>query len=305
MNAGVTDDQTQESLPEGVTVGRHTYGHDAGTFCVFMKGASIAVGAFCSIGPEVRILAGSEHITSRATTFPLNALVFDRSGDNSLDAIDRGTTRIGNDVWIGLGAIVLSGISVGDGAVIGAGALVSKSVPPYAVVAGNPAQLLRYRFDADICRRLLGLQWWEWSDEEIAALRPSFMSDVAAFLQEAELSHDARPENGLTRRLREMSPELLTPQAAAPGLRNRARIVGRRHVGSGLDASKHSRTCGLRPCCPAHDSAPRLGYLATMERETAIPRARRTLAARAGHLGVTARARILTSGSSPDLAARL
>jgi acetyltransferase-like isoleucine patch superfamily enzyme len=228
MNAGLTDDETQESLPEGVTMGRHTYGHDAGTFCVFMKGASIAVGAFCSIGPEARILAGSEHITSRATTFPLNALLFERSGDNSLDAIDRGTTRVGNDVWLGLGAIVLSGICVGDGAVIGAGAVVSKSVPPYAVVAGNPAQLLRYRFDVDTRRRLLELQWWEWSDEEIAALRAPFMSDIGSFLEEAERAHHARPESALTRRLREMPSELLTPPPTTRGLRNRARIVGRR-----------------------------------------------------------------------------
>jgi acetyltransferase-like isoleucine patch superfamily enzyme len=213
MNPGVTDNRTQESLPEGVTIGRHTYGHDAETFCVFMTGAAIAVGAFCSIGPEVRILAGSEHITSRATTFPLNALLFEGSGDNSMDAIDRGTTTIGNDVWIGLGAIVLSGISVGDGAVIGAGAVVSRSVPPYAVVAGNPARLLRYRFDDHTCRRLLAVQWWECSDEEIEALRPSFMSDVASFLEQAELSHGTRPESELTRRLREMPAQLLTPQA--------------------------------------------------------------------------------------------
>jgi acetyltransferase-like isoleucine patch superfamily enzyme len=215
MTPGLRDDQMHEGLREGVTIGRHTYGYDAKTFCVFMKGARIAVGAFCSIAAEVRILAGSEHMTSRATTFPLNTLIFDGSGDNSLDAIDRGTTTIGNDVWIGLGAIVLSGISIGDGAVIGAGAVVSKSVLPYGVVAGNPAQVLRYRFDDETCKRLLRLQWWNWSDEEIEALRVSFMSDISSFLEKAERSHDGRPESELTRRLRDMSVESLTPQAGA------------------------------------------------------------------------------------------
>lgn len=208
--------EIHEEIPAGVTVGRHAYGYDADTFCVFMRNARIDVGAFCSIGPDVRILAGSEHITSRATTFPLNALLFDPAGGNALDAIDRGTTTIGNDVWIGLGAIVLSGIIVGDGAVIGAGAVVSRSVPPYAVVAGNPARILRYRFDEETCRRLLRLQWWDWPDAEITELRAPFMADVSVFLEQAERLHDARPESDLTRSLRMMAPERVTPGAATP-----------------------------------------------------------------------------------------
>ena len=200
----------QPILPAGVTVGRHSYGYDENTFRIFMDGAGIEVGAFCSIAREARILAGSEHITTRATTFPLNALLFDPAGSNALDAIDKGTTRIGNDVWIGLGAIVLSGVAVGDGAVIGAGGVVSKAVPPYAIVAGNPAQIIRYRFDGATRRRLLALQWWEWSDEQIAALKPWFMGDVDSFLNEAERMHGPRAESDLTRRLREMGPGLLT-----------------------------------------------------------------------------------------------
>jgi acetyltransferase-like isoleucine patch superfamily enzyme/SAM-dependent methyltransferase len=204
-------DVSRASLPKGVTVGRHSYGYDDQTFQIFMEEARIDVGAFCSIAVEVRILAGSEHITTRATTFPLNALLFDPPGGNSLDAIDRGTTIVGNDVWIGLGAVVLSGVAIGDGAVIGTGAVVSKSVPPYAVVAGNPARILRYRFNDETRQRLLALRWWDWSDEEITALRQSFMADVDAFIDEAERVHRPRPESDLSRRLREMPPELLTP----------------------------------------------------------------------------------------------
>jgi acetyltransferase-like isoleucine patch superfamily enzyme/SAM-dependent methyltransferase len=209
MDINSQDEQYRAPLPKGVTVGRHSYGYDERTFRMFMDGARIQVGAFCSIAVDARILAGSEHITTRSTTFPLNALLFNPMGGNSLDAIDRGTTTIGNDVWIGLGALILSGVIVGDGAVIGAGAVVSKSVPPYAVVAGNPARIIRYRFDEETRRRLLALSWWEWSDDEITALKQAFMDEVGSFLGVAERSHQPRSESDLCRRLREMPPERL------------------------------------------------------------------------------------------------
>jgi acetyltransferase-like isoleucine patch superfamily enzyme len=198
-------------LPAGVTVGRHTYGHDAETFRIFIHGARIEVGSFCSVGPEVRILAGSEHVTSRASTFPLNALLFEATGDNSQDAIDKGTTIVGHDVWIGLGATILSGVIVGDGAVIGAGTVVSKAVPPYAVVVGNPAEIVRYRFDADIRRRLLAVSWWDWSDRQIRAFEPCFMSDVEAFLDKAERLPGAPPRRRLTHGLDGLTAHDVTP----------------------------------------------------------------------------------------------
>lgn len=202
---------TDVALPSGAIVGRHTYGHDWNTFQIFIPAARVEVGAFCSIAPEVRILAGSEHITTRATTFPLKAALFDQAEGNSGDVIDKGTTVIGNDVWLGLGATVLSGVLVGDGAVIGAGAVVSKSVPPYAIAAGNPAQIIRYRFEPQIRERLLALAWWDWDDEDIRALKAWFVADIESFLDEAEHAHRGVAENHLTRRLRETPPELMTP----------------------------------------------------------------------------------------------
>jgi acetyltransferase-like isoleucine patch superfamily enzyme len=194
-----------------VSVGRHTYGYDEHTFQVFTAGARIRVGAYCSIAPEVRLLAGSEHVMTRATTFPLNALLFDPAGGNAPDAIDKGITEIGHDVWIGLGATVLSGVSVGHGAVIGARAVVSRWVPSYAVVVGNPAQIVRYRFEPELRRRLLALGWWDWDDADVIALSSSFVADVGSFLQEAERIHGPRAEDELTRRLREAPPGALTP----------------------------------------------------------------------------------------------
>lgn len=177
------------ALPSGVTVGRHTYGHNLGTFPIITEGAHIVIGAFCSISPDVRILGGGEHVISRASTFPMNARLFDPTKKNARDAMEKGPTVIGNDVWLGLGAIILSGVTVGHGAVVGAGAVVTKSVPPYAVAIGNPARVVHYRFESKVRKRLLALQWWDWNDADIFNLEPWFMADVESFLAEMERPH--------------------------------------------------------------------------------------------------------------------
>ncbi len=159
------------------------------TFPMYTEEARTVVGAFCSISPEARILGGGEHVISRASTFPLNARLFDPAKRTGPDATDTGPTVIGSDVYIGVGAIVLSGVTIGDGAVVGAGAVVAKSVPAYAVVVGNPARTVRYRFDQATRDRLLALRWWEWSDEEIESAFPWFMADIDTFLDEMERVH--------------------------------------------------------------------------------------------------------------------
>ena len=173
-------------LPAGVRVGRHSYGWEDDTFFVYTEGASIEVGAFCSIGPQVKVHGGGEHVLDRPSTFPMNAMLFDPQRRNRMDDVDTGPTVIGNDVWIGMGATVLAGVRIGDGAVVGARAVVTKDVEPYAIVAGNPARLLRHRFDADVRDRMLAVRWWDWSDSEIRARRSLFMGDVESFLREAE-----------------------------------------------------------------------------------------------------------------------
>src|SRR5436190_6869502 len=189
MPGNTARQNARPAVAREVEIGRHTYGYSGDTFAIHTEGARVIVGAFCSIHFDARILGGGEHVLSRASTFPLNALLFDRAKRTAPDAVDTGPTVIGNDVLIGLGAIVLGGVTVGDGAVVGAGAVVNKSVPPYAVVAGNPAQIVRYRFESEIRDRLLALRWWEWSDDQIRAMKRWFMGDVESFLDEAERVH--------------------------------------------------------------------------------------------------------------------
>ena len=84
---------------------------------------------------------------------------------------------IGNDVWIGQSTIILSGVTIGDGAIIGANSLVTKDVKPYAVVGGNPAKLIKYRFDEDTIDKLLKIKWWDWSIDKIIHNRHLLNSD--------------------------------------------------------------------------------------------------------------------------------
>jgi carbonic anhydrase/acetyltransferase-like protein (isoleucine patch superfamily) len=101
----------------------------------------------------------------------------------------KGDVIIGSDVWIGTEAVILSGVKVGDGAVIGARAVVAKDVPPYAVVAGNPSRIVKWRFEPAIVERLLRVAWWNWSEESIDKVLPFLLdTDISQFLDRAEQS---------------------------------------------------------------------------------------------------------------------
>jgi len=145
------------------------------------KGHDVVIGKFCSIAPGVRILSYSEHRLEQVSTYPFKTLLSIADGKN-YDAIGKGTTRIGNDVWIGTASIILAGVSVGDGAVVGAGSVVASDVPPYAIVAGNPARVLRYRFSKQQIEGLKRVQWWNWDINSIKARESDFYCDIDSFL---------------------------------------------------------------------------------------------------------------------------
>ncbi len=176
--------RAEPTWPPHVRVGRHSYGLAPRNLVRPTERAPISIGAFCSIGPDVLIFGEADHPTDLPSTFPLRTKLL-RPDAGNVDAVTRGGVTIGNDVWIGARAIILSGVTVGDGAVIGAGAVVPRDVPPYAIVAGNPARLLRHRFDDATIGALLSLRWWDWPDERIAALEQAFYGPVEAFLDAA------------------------------------------------------------------------------------------------------------------------
>jgi acetyltransferase-like isoleucine patch superfamily enzyme len=175
--------------PDHVTIGRRTYGLTPRSFLFPTAAAPIRIGAFCSFGPEVLILGRANHATDLVSSFPFRRMMLHPGAEN-LDAHGRGPVTIGHDVWVGARAMILPGVSVGTGAVIGAGAVVSKDVPAYAVVAGNPAELVRHRFPPEVVEALLSIAWWDWPDEKIARFETEFYGDVGAFIRAARESDD-------------------------------------------------------------------------------------------------------------------
>ncbi len=131
----------------------------------------IKIGRFCSIACGAKFLMNSaNHTLGSCSTYPFPIFYEEWGGEVApREAWDNhGDIIIGNDVWIGYEAIVLSGVRIGDGAIIGSRTLVTKDVPPYAIVGGVPAKLIRYRFDAATIDKLLSLQWWNWPTEKIS-----------------------------------------------------------------------------------------------------------------------------------------
>lgn len=130
------------------------------------EGKSLSIGKYCSISTQVLIFLGSEHRTDWVSTYPF-PILWKEAGSIKGHPSSKGDVSIGNDVYIGYHVIILSGVTIGDGAVIGAGSVVTKDVPPYAIMAGNPATIIRYRFDEETIRRLLEIKWWDWPDEKV------------------------------------------------------------------------------------------------------------------------------------------
>jgi virginiamycin A acetyltransferase len=143
----------------------------------FGLGQKLKIGKFCSLASNCKFLMkGAQHTLNSFTTYPLFwNLVSKPEIKNFFDCIpdkkyynkDYGDTIIGNDVWIGYDALIMPGVTIGDGAVIGAKAVITKDVEPYTIVGGNPAKVIRKRFDDETIKKLLKVQWWNWEIEKI------------------------------------------------------------------------------------------------------------------------------------------
>lgn len=149
------------------------------------NGDRLVIGRFCQIAAGVEfVMNGANHQMNAATTYPFYTLAgWDAPPPAPADLPLKGDTVIGNDVWIGQNATILPGVHVGDGAIIGANATVGRDVPPYAIVAGNPARLVRMRFDAGLVDLLERFRWWDRPLDEIQSLIPLLTSGDLEYLR--------------------------------------------------------------------------------------------------------------------------
>ncbi|NNM73369.1 CatB-related O-acetyltransferase [Enterovirga aerilata] len=157
----------------GFSIGAHSYGRPKVRFPE--SGAKLTIGRFCSIADKVEILLGGNHRTDWVTTFPFAAfpeLWPGAAASGSAYHGSRGDVVIGSDVWLGSAAMIMSGVAIGHGAVVAARAVVTKDVPPYAIVGGNPARPIRTRFTEERVEALLETAWWDLPDRDVAGLIP-------------------------------------------------------------------------------------------------------------------------------------
>ena len=147
---------------DAVEVGNYTYGDL--TVINFNKGEKLRIGHFCSIASGVVFVLNGDHPTDMVSSFPFRIKCL---GQDVAEASSKGDINIGDDVWIGQNAVILSGVTVGQGAVIAAGSVVSKDVPPYGIVGGVPAKLIKYRFSEPVISELMKIDYSRLTKEKV------------------------------------------------------------------------------------------------------------------------------------------
>lgn len=185
----ITRDVLQEKIVKlGWEIGEYSYGIPQ----VFQwgEGAKLRIWKYCSIAGGIQILLGGNHRPDWVTTYPFNFLDTDyRYIKGHPDS--KGDVNIGNDVWLGQNCVILSGVTIGDGACIAAHAVVTKNVPPYGIIAGNPGRLVKMRFDERIVEALLEIKWWNWDHESVRKHIPLLLSDdIDNFITQARLAEE-------------------------------------------------------------------------------------------------------------------
>lgn len=169
----------------GWEIGEHTYGKPQ---VITNELARLRIGRYTSIAANVTIVMAN-HRTDLVTTYPFRLCrhLWPEAATGEPDHEACGDVVIGHDVWIGTGSLILPGAVMGHGAVVAGRAVVRGTVPPYAIVAGNPARVVRYRFSGSIVERLLAIAWWDWDEALLRQKLPFMMSsNIDKFLDEAE-----------------------------------------------------------------------------------------------------------------------
>jgi virginiamycin A acetyltransferase len=176
---------------QNITIGYKTY-HNGAFVWQWNSNSKLIIGKYCSIANDVNfILDDGHHLASGITTFPHfnhttnpNVKIGEQSLDDFKKTIQSRKTGIiiGNDVWIGMNAIILPGVIIGNGVTINAGAIVSKDVPDYAIVAGIPAQIIRMKHTPEVITKLQKIAWWDWSPEKVENNISDFYDPLETFI---------------------------------------------------------------------------------------------------------------------------
>jgi len=167
-------------------IGKYTYGKP--TILWGNPRAKLIVGKFCSLANTTKVYLGGNHRVDWITTYPfghINKSIFPYDGKNHPST--NGSVIIGNDVWIADNVTIMSGVRIGDGAVIANNSHVVKDVEPYTLVGGNPAKFIKYRFKQEEIEQLLKIKWWDWDIEKIKENIPLLCSaDISTFIAKAQ-----------------------------------------------------------------------------------------------------------------------
>jgi virginiamycin A acetyltransferase len=189
-----------------IDVGEYTYYDDPDDPLGFERSAflyahgpeRLIIGRYCAIASGVRfVMPGANHAELGPSTFPFG--IFgepwaERTMDLVMGAPSRGDTVVGNDVWLGYRALVLPGVRIGHGAVVAAASVVASDVPPYAIVAGNPARVIRRRYEDEDVERLLRAAWWDWPVELVTEHARTIMAGTPAELEQISRSIPERQQ---------------------------------------------------------------------------------------------------------------
>jgi acetyltransferase-like isoleucine patch superfamily enzyme len=165
-----------------IKVGRYSYVAPYADLMTYLFPVKLTIGNFCSVSANSRFFARQNHHPEWVTNYPVEFFLGQASGHGRHSEMKE-IIQIGHDVWIGDSATILPGVKIGNGSVIGANAVIAKDVENFSVVVGNPARLVRYRFEEDIRTRLDEISWWDWPDDKIAEnAELIWSSDITKFV---------------------------------------------------------------------------------------------------------------------------